>query len=52
MPTVWVSRHYMERLLTQISDSKSFYNDLRAVIEEMHGAPPGYKGLDSDSITL
>ena len=52
MPTVWVSRSYLDKALAQISDSKAFYADLRVVIEEMHGPPPGYKGLDSDSLTL
>ena len=52
MPTVWVSRAYLDKVLAQISDSKAFYADLRSVIEEMHGPPPDYKGLDSDSLTL
>ena len=52
MPTVWVSQAYLDKVHAQISDSKAFYADLRTVIEEMHGPPPGYKGLDSDSLTL
>ena len=49
---MWISQFYMDKVTTQITDTKRFFADTRKVIEEMHGPPPGYKGFDSDTLVL
>ena len=52
MPSVWISRSYMEKVLAQIADSKKLFVDSRKVIEEMYGPPPNSKDFQSDTLVL
>lgn len=50
MPSMWISQFYMEKVHSQIADTKRFYVDFRKVIDEMYGPPPGRKGFDLDML--